>query len=40
MPGQTVEDVCEAEARFVEEVVARHPEADGKACLIGNCQAG
>jgi pimeloyl-ACP methyl ester carboxylesterase len=40
MPGQTVEDVCEAEARFVEDVVARHPEADGKPCLIGNCQAG
>jgi pimeloyl-ACP methyl ester carboxylesterase len=40
MPGQTVEDVCQAEARFVEEVVARHPEADGKPCLIGNCQAG
>ena len=40
MPGQTVEDVCEAEARFVEEVVARHPNAEGKPCLIGNCQAG
>jgi Protein of unknown function (DUF3141) len=40
MPGQTVEDVCVAEARFVEEVVARHPDAQGKPCLIGNCQAG
>jgi hypothetical protein len=40
MPGQTVEDVCEVEARFVEEVVARHPDAQGKPCLIGNCQAG
>src|SRR3954469_24835891 len=40
MRGQTIEDVCEAEARFVEEVVARHPEAEGKPCLIGNCQAG
>src|SRR5258708_8111018 len=40
MPGQTIEDVCEAEARFVEEVVARHPKAEGKPCLIGNCQAG
>src|SRR6266446_3786096 len=40
MPGQTVEDVCEAEARFVEEVVARHLNAEGKPCLIGNCQAG
>jgi len=40
VPGQTVEDVCEAEARFVEEVVKRHPNAEGKPCLIGNCQAG
>jgi len=38
--GQTIEDVCEAEARFVDEVVARHPNAEGKPCLIGNCQAG
>ena len=30
MPGQTIEDVCRAEARFVEEVAARHPEAEGK----------
>jgi hypothetical protein len=40
VPGQTIEDVCEAEARFVEEVVKRHPKAEGKPCLIGNCQAG
>ena len=40
MPGQTVEDVCHAEARFVSEVAARHPAAEGKPCLIGNCQAG
>ncbi|MBV8508113.1 MAG: DUF3141 domain-containing protein, partial [Alphaproteobacteria bacterium] len=40
VPGQTIEHVCEAEARFVEEVVARHPDAEGKPCLIGNCQAG
>ena len=40
MPGQSVEDVCEAEARFVAEVAARHPTAEGKPCLIGNCQAG
>ena len=40
VPGQTIEDVCEAEARFVEEVVKRYPDAEGKACLIGNCQAG
>ena len=40
VPGQTIEDVCRAEARFVEEVAERHPEAEGKPCLIGNCQAG
>jgi pimeloyl-ACP methyl ester carboxylesterase len=40
VPGQTIEDVCEAEARFVAEVVKRHPAAAGKPCLIGNCQAG
>jgi pimeloyl-ACP methyl ester carboxylesterase len=37
---QTIEDVCEAEARFVEEVVKLHPNAEGKPFLIGNCQAG
>jgi hypothetical protein len=40
MPGQTIADVCAAEARFVEEVAARHPSAEGKPVLIGNCQAG
>ncbi len=40
MPGQTVEDVCCAEARFVAKVAELHPEAEGKPCLIGNCQAG
>jgi hypothetical protein len=40
MPGQTIEDVCAAEARFIEEVIALHPNAEGKPCLIGNCQAG
>ena len=40
MPGQTIGDVCVAEARFVEEVIALHPEAEGKPVLIGNCQAG
>jgi Protein of unknown function (DUF3141) len=40
MPGQTVEDVCRAEAVFIEDVAARHPEADGKPIVIGNCQAG
>lgn len=40
MPGQTVEDVCCAEAAFVDRVAALHPDAAGKPCLIGNCQAG
>ena len=40
MPGQTIEDVCRAEAIFVEAVAARHNDADGKPVLIGNCQAG
>ncbi|MGE5200714.1 MAG: DUF3141 domain-containing protein, partial [Acidobacteriota bacterium] len=40
MPGQTVEDVCRAEALFVRKVAELHPEAEGKPCLIGNCQAG
>lgn len=40
VPGQTIADVCAAEARFVEEVVARHADAEGKPVLIGNCQAG
>ena len=40
VPGQTVEDVCRAEAAFVRRVGALHPHAEGKPCLIGNCQAG
>jgi hypothetical protein len=40
MPGQTVEDVCRAEAIFVADVAARHPDAQGKPILIANCQAG
>jgi pimeloyl-ACP methyl ester carboxylesterase len=40
MPGQTIEDVARAEAVFLEKVAALHPEADGKPCVIGNCQAG
>ncbi|MEQ1956399.1 DUF3141 domain-containing protein [Mesorhizobium sp. CN2-181] len=39
-PGQTIEDIATAEAVFLETVIARHPEADGKPCVIGNCQAG
>jgi pimeloyl-ACP methyl ester carboxylesterase len=40
MPGQTIEDVCRAEAAFVDEVARRHPEADSKPIVIANCQAG
>jgi hypothetical protein len=40
MPGQTIEDVCRAEALFVKTVAERHPGAEGKPVLIGNCQAG
>ena len=40
VPGQTIEDVCRAEARFVDKVAELHSEAEGKPCLIGNCQAG
>jgi Protein of unknown function (DUF3141) len=40
VPGQTVADVCRAEAHFVEVVAERHKDADGKPVLIGNCQAG
>src|SRR5882762_5598891 len=40
MPGQTIERVARAEAIFIEKVIERHPEADGKTCVIGNCQAG
>jgi pimeloyl-ACP methyl ester carboxylesterase len=40
MPGQTIEDVAKAEAIFLEKVIALHPDADGKPCVIGNCQAG
>ena len=40
MPGQTIGDIARAEAVFLEKVVALHPDADGKPCVIGNCQAG
>jgi hypothetical protein len=40
MPGQTIEDVARAEAVFLEKVIALHPHADGKPCVVGNCQAG
>ena len=40
MPGQTIERIARAEALFIEKVISRHPKADGKPCVIGNCQAG
>ncbi len=40
MPGQTIEDIMRAEAVFLEKVIELHPEAEGKPCVIGNCQAG
>src|SRR5215475_4988977 len=40
VPGQTIEDIARAEAVFLEKVIERHPSADGKPCVIGNCQAG
>ncbi|MGI9134442.1 MAG: DUF3141 domain-containing protein [Rhodoferax sp.] len=38
--GQTLFTVMHAEARFIEEVIARHPHAVAKPVVIGNCQAG
>ncbi|WP_063683045.1 DUF3141 domain-containing protein [Bradyrhizobium stylosanthis] len=40
VPGQTIERIARAEATFIETVISRHPDADGKPCVIGNCQAG
>ncbi len=39
-PGQTIEKVIRAKGHFVEEVARRHPKAEGKPALIGNCQGG
>ncbi len=40
LPGQTTEDVWNAEGAFIEEVARRHPKALGKPAVIANCQAG
>lgn len=40
VPGQTIEDIANAEAAFLERVIELHPEAEGKPAVIGNCQAG
>ena len=37
---QTLFTVMDAEARFLEEVIARHPQCTAKPVVIGNCQAG
>lgn len=39
VPGQTLADVQQAEVRFLEEVIRRHPQSELPA-VIGNCQAG
>lgn len=38
-PGQTLPDVCDAEAAFVQAVVDRHPHSP-KPAIVGNCQGG
>jgi hypothetical protein len=40
VPGQTILDIAAAEAVFLETIIARHPRAEAKPCVIGNCQAG
>ena len=40
LPHQTIDDVMHAHGHFLEAVIARHAEAEGKPCVIGNCQAG
>ncbi len=40
LPTQTIDSVRRAEIRFLEHVIAAHPEADGLPFVIGNCQAG
>ena len=40
VPGQTIEDIAHVEALFLEKVIALHSDAEGKPCVIGNCQAG
>ncbi|UYG02204.1 DUF3141 domain-containing protein [Halomonas sp. LR3S48] len=39
-PGQTVEDVVEAEIAFLRRVIEDHPESCEKPMVVGNCQAG
>ncbi len=39
-PGQTVEDVIDAEIAFLGHVIERHPDVSEKPMVVGNCQAG
>lgn len=39
-PGQTVEDVVEAEIAFLRHVSSLHPDTCEKPMVVGNCQAG
>lgn len=38
-PGQTMVDVCDAEALFIKKVRALHPDSP-KPAIVGNCQGG
>ncbi len=38
--GQTLGDVALAEYHFLQKVNELHPDAPGKPCVVGNCQAG
>jgi pimeloyl-ACP methyl ester carboxylesterase len=40
VPGQTIDDVMRTEEAFLERVIELEPDAEGKPCVIGNCQAG
>jgi hypothetical protein len=31
---------CRIQAQFLTDVAQRHPDAEGKPVLVGNCQAG
>lgn len=37
---QTIEDIMHAQAEFLERIIELNPQAEGKPCIIGNCQAG
>jgi pimeloyl-ACP methyl ester carboxylesterase len=39
VPGQTMADVCDAEAEFIRVVAERHPQSP-KPVIVGNCQGG